>query len=122
MSSLYQSEAEKRLRERIAGLIDPRDELVRLSRIILQVVQIGEPCHAYIISYRRLGIAKKGYFFALYLKTPGARRLAVFDRCYRDAKECQKVADSYLRYFPLFLYSSRFLLEPAWKEKPEKEV
>lgn len=121
MNNLFQSEAEKLLRARIAGLIDPREELVRLSRMVLQVVQIGEPCLAYIISNRRLGLRKKGYFFVLFLKTPGARRLAVFDRIYRDVQECRKDADYYLRYFSLFLYSSRFLMKPAWEEKRAEE-
>ncbi len=119
MECHYRTDVERRLRERIAKLLDPREELKGLSRVILQAVEIGEPCYAYVIPYRRLEIPRAGYFFALFLKTPGERRLAVFDRAYRDYRECQKAANQYLRYFPLFLYSSRFLLPPPWKAEKQ---
>lgn len=111
------SEVERRLRKRLEGLLDPRDALVALSRVVLQAVEVFEPCFGYVISYRRLGIERKGYFVAVFLKTPGHRRLAVFDERCKTAEEGRRLAEKKLEYFSLYMYSSRYLLDPEWSKK-----
>lgn len=108
--------ANEKLRRIVSTEVDPRESLVRLSRYVLQAVELSNPCFAYVIPYRRLGLSGQGYLVAIFLKDVLHRRLAVFDTgCFRS-QEALAYARKRLSSFGLYLFNSRFVCDLPWQK------
>lgn len=107
--------AEVTIRDIVSGTIDPREDLVALSRYVLQIVEMDVPCFAYVIPYRKVGLSRRGYFVVVFLKTIEHRRIKLFD-CHTAIKE---KALSFARYvlsqFGLYIFHSHCVCDMPWQ-------
>ncbi len=97
--------------------IDPRPSLVALSRYVLQIVELDNPCFCYVIPYSRLSLGKRGHVACVFLKTVDHRRVAVFDTHCWKGEEALSFAREKLANFGLYLFSSRFWCDPDWQRR-----
>ena len=95
----YQEDYVRELKEECKKRIDAADYLLNKSIAVIEDENSLRPLFAFIFKEEK-------YYFALYYKYPDHKRLFVSD-LYNEYDKCQHDASEYLRYYALFIFSSR---------------
>jgi len=111
MLSEYLDRAELYVKAYVKKEIRPETALARICCRCYRVTNLQAPVFGFVIKGEKANIEKDYYFFALYCKTPYHRRLFVSEEIYPTFEETCKKVTYYARCFPLFGFSSHYLID-----------
>lgn len=97
------------LRTRLRFYVESDPLLEEMAVDVFVCTHMRPSLRAYVLDGEALLLPKGSYVFCVFLKTPGKKRLFVGDKVYYDREEAQRDARSYLKFFPFYGFSKRFL-------------
>jgi hypothetical protein len=109
--SLEINEKMAEIRDELRKEKDIDRRLTQMSVEVYQGVDYHPFVKAYVLKGEAFGISEGHYLYLVFNKRPGHRALVVSDALYSTAEEAVRNALSALRYFPLYGFSHRFLLD-----------
>jgi hypothetical protein len=101
---------ERRLRSQLRGKDDPEKFLRESCLEVYQAVNLHPAVRAYLFRSQAEENGKDTYYYVLFHQSSGKRRLVVGEESYPSEKAAIAAALTALRYFPLYGFSSRYLL------------
>ncbi len=119
MSYLNADFADELIRNRIDSQIDPRPAMEEVSDYVLKVIGSEIPAYGYVISVESLELEGEGYVFCIFVKTPGEKRVYVSPTIYEEETACLSDCTTYLKNFPLYMFSGTRLSDAEKKNVEE---